>query len=146
MRFRVMAIHIPTYWECIKYAAVNADRVEKGYVQEYLNELLWNLLSDKSQCFMRLSDQKQLQAVIITQIRTNKLTDKKYLYIQCMFSFTGRDKDVWEKDFDFLKEFANKENCDYFLFDSDNKRIHKLALSLGFSSVSETMSYSLGGN
>ena len=132
MLIKLISTQVVDFWEVIKFAVTRVDEVDSKDLQLYLNELLHALLSDKAQCFVRLSKDRILIALYITRIRTDKITGKKYLFIQNVYSFKATIDETWTQDADFLKEFAKKEKCSYLSFYSRNKRIWELGEMVGF--------------
>jgi hypothetical protein len=143
MVIRVLSSQIPYFWDTIKFVAVNADEVDKKDLAPYCNELLHSLLGDKAQCFVRLDDKKVLLALIITRILADKITGKKYLYIQCMYSFQIVDEKLWRKDIQFVYDFAKSSECSHVSFDSRNKRIFEIAKLIGCEEVSRSFKYQI---
>ena len=132
MIIRVLPVQIPKLWEVIKFACVQADEVNKENMPSYFNELLHSLLSDKAQCFLRLGDDRTLLAVLITRILVDKITGGKSLFIQALYSWKSADDREWQDDFNFVKEFAEHENCKRISFESRNNKVWKIAEFLGF--------------
>jgi len=131
-RIKLLPAQIPAYWELIKHITVKVDEVNEKDIQPYLNELLHALLNGKAQCFLELSDSRNVVAVCITRLRINKITGEKYLFIQNAYAFKVADNEARKQSMDFLKEFAKKEQCSYLFFKSCNKRIWELGKSSGF--------------
>ena len=116
------ADQIPMFWDAIKYVGVKAGYVEEEYIPRFLNRLLYLLLSGKSQCFVRLSDDRILQAVFITTLINDPLRDEKTLFISYLFSFEKVDKETWENDLGLLKKIAKGSGCKYVTTVAMNER------------------------
>jgi hypothetical protein len=129
---RLLPAQITKFWEIIKFAATKADRVEQENLPYYLNELLHSLLSDKAQCFFKLDENRVLTSVIITKILIDKNSNKKYLSIECLYSFKRVDNQEWVDTFDILKKFAKSEKCEYISGISNNKRAWEIGELGGF--------------
>ena len=132
MLIRIIPNQIPQVWEQVKYAAVNTDRVENGNLQKYLNSLLQSLLNGKTQCFLRINDNRELLAVILTELRASYLDGEKSLFIKNIFSFKSVDSIEWEENMSSIDKYAKAMGCKTILGCSSNNRIFELALSLGF--------------
>jgi len=133
MFIKLLPQQIPQYWDAIKYAARNADRVSESDLPDYLNRLLYSLLSDKAQCFFRIDASRELLAVIITRLIMDELTGVKSLAIQCIYSFKSVVDDEWLVNMNAIESFAINNNCKKVLGYSTNQRIFNLASQLGFS-------------
>ncbi len=142
-RIKLLASQIAQYWELIKYITVKVDEVDEKDLQPYLNELLHSLLNGKAQCFLELSEKRNVVAVCITRIVADKITGEKYLLIQNVYAFQAADNETRKQDFNFLKEFAQKEQCSYLSFMSRNKRIWELSISNGFKEKYRTFEFRL---
>ena len=141
---KVLATQIPMFWESVKYACVQADEIQRDDLSEYLNELLHALLSDKAQCFVRLDENRILTAVLITRVMINKINKKRFLFIQCLYSYKKVPDSIWEREWAFIKTFAKLENCSYISFDSGNKRLFGHTQKLGVEEKFRTYNYQLG--
>ena len=140
---KLLSVQIVPLWETIKFVATKADEVDKKDLKPYLNELLHSLLSDNAQCFVRMDEKRTLLALMITRILVNKMNGEKYLYIQCLYSFQHADNSIWEKDMEFIRQFAEKEKCSYISFDSRHRRVQELGESVGFQEVNRNFAIRL---
>lgn len=143
MIIKLLSVQIPKYFEVIKYAVSTVDEVDKEDLQPYLIELLHALLSDKAQCWVRLDDERTIIALLITRIRTNKITAKKSLYLQSIFSYRKVPLNIWQKDFNMLVQFAKQEGCKNITFDSRNPRIWEITTSFGCQEQYRSFAYKL---
>jgi len=125
-------MQISKLWEQIKFAVTQADEVEKKDLQPYLNELLHSLLSDKAQCFVRLDNNRTLLLLMITRILVDKITGRKSLFIQALYSWKNVEDKELQGDYNFVREFAKHEQCRRISFESRNHRVWEVAESLGF--------------
>jgi len=145
MVIKILPTQIPQLWEIIKFAVTRADEVESKDLQPYFNELLHALLSDKAQCFVRLDDNRILLLLMITRISVDKITGRKSLFIQALYSWKNVEDKEWQDDYNFVKEFAKHEQCKLISFESRNLRIWQLGETLGFKESLRTFRLSLGG-
>jgi len=129
---RILPQQVPQLWECIKFACVQADEVNKEDMPFYFNELLQALLNEKAQCFIRLAEDRTLLALMITRIVLDRITDKKHLSLQCLYSFKTVKDEVWERDWKFLLDFVKKEGCSYISYNSRHNKLWELGEMVGF--------------
>lgn len=122
---------IPQMWEAIKYAAVSADQVEEGHRDRYLNLLLYQLLSSKAQCFVRLDSTRKLQALAVTSVVVDEMRDEKSLYVKFLYSFAKVDDEVWKQDMEVLKLYAIKNECKSIIAKTHNSKAFELVKMLG---------------
>jgi hypothetical protein len=132
MFIRLLASQIPDVWEQIKFVATKVDNVNSNDAPLYLNRLLSMLLSDKAQCFVRLDENRQLIALVITLITIDEITGVKALLIKCLYSFQGVQIDEWAKDLDVIKVFARSNGCLKITTFSNSQRVFEIAQEIGF--------------
>lgn len=142
---RILPIQVPRLWEAVKFACVQADEVKKEDIPSYLNELLHALLNEKAQCFIRLDEDRSLLALMVTRIMGDKITGKKQLLLQCLYSFKTVDYDVWTRDWKLVMDFAKAEKCEYISFESKHPRIWEIGESLGFQETFRRFVFEVGG-
>jgi len=132
MIIRILPTQVPQLWEAIKFTLVQADEINKEDMPYYFNKLLHGLLNEKAQCFIRLSDDRRLLMLLITRIIIDQITGNKDLFIQGIYSWAVVNKENWQDDYNFVKEFAKSEQCKRISCESRNKRIWQLCEKLGF--------------
>ena len=142
-KIKLLPAQVVQHWELLKYITVKTDEINEKDLQPYLNELLHSLLNGKAQCFLELNDSRSVVGVCITRLMANRITGEKYLLIQNAYSFQAADNETRKQSFDFLKEFAKKEQCAYLFFESRNKRIWELGKLAGFREKNRTFEFYL---
>jgi hypothetical protein len=141
----VIPKRIPKIWETIKFAATQADGIERG-LEAYLNDMLHALLSNKAQCFVRTNEkQTEIKAVIVTRLLFDKFTQEKYLLLQSYYAFEAASDQDWLENMEFAIDFSKKEKCSYISFTSNNERILELANLYGFKERNRKLDFRLGG-
>jgi len=129
---RLLPGQVIKLWEAIKYGVIRADEVKEKDRQVYLNELLHALLNEKAQCFIRLSDDRRLFAILITRFQVDKITGNKDLYLQGLYSWEIVNNEIWQRDIDFIRDFARREKCNRITFKSNVPRVMEIAKLLEF--------------
>jgi hypothetical protein len=143
--YRLLPVQIPYFWEAIKFACVEADSVREENRASYFNKLLHALLNSKAQCFIIMDDNRVLNAVMITKLITNVNTDQKELFIQCLYSLKMMDNSSMQSYFNFIRQFAEHEDCKAIIFSSANPRVWQLAEAVGFTELDRSFALRLGG-
>lgn len=141
MILKLLPKQIPVFWEAIKTGAVQADEVDSKDLQPYLNELLHSLLSDKAQCFIVLDRNRVLISLLVTRVQVDKITGHKYLLLQILYVWEKMEDVTWVDALSLVRQFANKEQCRYLLFNSRNSAIWDRTKRYGF--IEKTRTYSL---
>ncbi len=143
MIVKILPVQIPVFWESIKFCAVTADEVAKEFRQVYLNELLQALLSDTAQCFVRLNDRRVLVTLMVTRMQIHKVTARKSLQIQILYSLEKVDAAEWDSDYVFLRNFATKQQCDSIIFETRHERVMELGRRVGFKEIQRSFGFNL---
>lgn len=129
---------IPYFWEVIKKATKEANEVDEKNYATYFTELLHALLSSTAQCFVRLDENRVLEAIAITRVLADKDKQEKYLYVETLFSYQLRQADIWQQSFELMKRFAKNEGCSYIGCQSRNPGAWKIFNYLGLTEVNRT--------
>lgn len=132
MFIRVQSNQVPLVWDSIKYAATNADRVNPKDLPAYLLNILYELLCDRAQCFVRYGEDKILTGLVITKIMTDEMTKDKSLSIYSLYSFQSQDDGSWINDLKVVEKFAKNVGCKRILAYSNNPRVFELSQAIGF--------------
>ncbi len=136
----------PIIWGNIKWACAQADEVDPNDYSAYFNELLQALLSEKAQCWLRFRrDDRRLLAMLITRVTYDKLTGKKELYLQCLYSLEPVAEQVWGRDWEYISEFVRQQECETVYFNSRHKRLWDLAEKVGFREKYRTYEFKVRG-
>ena len=134
---------IVTYWELIKYAASKSVELDDRDLRAGLIWLLHELLSDKAQCWFRLDSDRNIIAIVITQLNIDKILNHKVLNIYVTFSYRHVPFEEWQQGFELIKEFAKKENCDRIVLQTKNQRMMEMDKALGFKQSYTSFVYDL---
>ena len=140
MIIQIPVTQIPQLWETIKYASIKADEIKKDDIQDYLMTLLQDLLSDRSQCFIRLNEARKITLLAITHIEVEKLYKKRRLFFQCVYSFELSSIETWQEDINILRRFALDNSCEDIYYQSHNSKIWEITEEVGFKEDFRTYS------
>lgn len=122
---------VPLLWNSIKYAAVNAQFVEEEFRERFLNNLLYQLLSSKAQCFVRIDEDRKVQAIALTKVQFDETRDERSLFVTCLYSFVKVDDDTWKNDIEILKKYAKKLGCKFITAWATSDKISDLISMMG---------------
>jgi len=143
MTIKLLSTQIPTYWELIKYAASRAVELDERDLQSALVWLLHELLADKAQCWVRIDDERNIIAVVVTRLEIDKRVNRKALCIYVTFSYRHMPFEQWAQDFELLKEFAREEKCDTITLATKNPQLMEVDKALGFKEAYHHFTYDL---
>lgn len=145
MIIKILSAQVPVFWETIKFCETQSGEVNPDIRQLYFNNLLHSLLSDKSQCFVRLNEKRILMALMITKIEKNKLTLNNNLHIQSLYSFKSVPDSDWKIEFEFIKQFAEKTECKSITFDTRIEKVMQIGQLVGFKEIHRSFELNLSG-
>jgi hypothetical protein len=139
MIIKLLSKQIPTFWESIKFATVQADEIDARDLQPYLNELLHTLLSDKAQCFIALNNERILKGLLVTRVMVDRVTSRKHLLLQSLYVWEKLNDADWREAYNVVKEFAEKEQCKSLSFSSRNPATWLRMDIFGFKEKTRTL-------
>lgn len=130
---KLISDNIVTYWEYIKYAAISAAGLQQSsYVEKFSTKLLINLLSNKYQCWIGVSDNgEQIIGVAITTIQKN-VGDISDLLVDTLYTYEIGSLKEQLNFVDTIKKFGEELGCQNILFYTNNLGIIKIAEKFNF--------------
>ncbi len=144
MVIRLNALQIAQFWDVIKYALQQVERIGTVGSPEKLNLTFAALMADRAQCFIKYSEDMMIQGVMITETIENRYTKKRVMNVMCLYAYKFVDLKSWENTFDMLKKVALKEGCESITFQSNHPRILEMGNEIGFKKIHSTMEFQLG--
>jgi hypothetical protein len=126
---------IPICWEVIKYCVARTLNISEEHREVTFNRLLYLLLSGKAQCFVRLSGEREILAVLVTKIGVDELTDDRTLYLEVTYSFKPVSDQDWIDLAEFMKKFARIAKCKYLSTTAYLPRAKEIAKLSGMNEV-----------
>jgi hypothetical protein len=130
---KLLPSQIPQLWDAIKYAAVHVNAIPEKDIPLYLNRLLASLLNDKAQCFVRMSNERELQAIAVTRFIKDEVTGDKSLFWECIYSFQLVQNGQWQTDWELISKFAKDNGCKKVIIYTNNHRIIDIVSAQGLS-------------
>ena len=119
------------FWDLIKYALNQVERIGDTESLGVYNRLFAQLLSDKAQCFISYAESGEVQAVCITELRFDEVMARKSLHLRCLYAFKPASNEEWAEKFQLIKEFAKAEKCNLISFETSNPRIRSISKEIG---------------
>jgi len=137
MIIRILPTQIPIFWEAIKFAQNKVN----GTDEQTFNNLLYKLLNSKTQCFVRLDDNRQLMCLYLTEIYTNHDSGEKSIALDLIYGFQVMSQEVWENNEAAIIKFGKSEKCTKFygMIKTDNKMMMQIAKRFGFKELETRM-------
>lgn len=120
----------PDIWKNVRIGVTENGKVNLS--EKYFTSLLHDLISDKAQCFLfyKEGSDTDVQAVAVTRLRHDPMSDQKYLRIEAFYT---ADKNIdFEKGLEFTANFARSEQCSFIVLETLNREAMEMATKLGF--------------
>ena len=131
MTLKLLSTNVVKFWDLIKYALNQVERIGDTESLGVYNRLFAQLLSDKAQCFISYAESGEVQAVCITELRFDEVMARKSLHLRCLYAFKPASNEEWAEKFQLIKEFAKAEKCDLISFETSNPRIRSISKEIG---------------
>ena len=144
MTLRLLSVQVVKFWDLIKYALGQVEKIGSDEELEVYNRLFAALLSDKAQCFIVFDGGEEVRAVCVTELRYDELRATKSLHIRCLYAFKAASNEVWIKEFEAVKEMAKREGCSRITFETSNPRIKSIAKDIGAVEISTNLKVEVG--
>jgi len=142
MLIQLSSIQVPSFWEVIKFGALESDEVKKEYQGVYCLTLLQDLLSGKKLCFIGKKD-NNIVIIFIISFHIDSMTGVRHLYVHNIYSFNHQSKEVWLETFKDMIEVATKAQCKVMTAESKNPRMAEIADYTGVGSTIRKYSFNL---
>ena len=140
---RITATQIPQYWEIIKFTVKNSGYYSEVGLKECFNDLLYDLLNNKAQCFIKLNDKREIKALHVTRVLYDKNHQVKYLQLNGMFAWETSTPAEWVDDAKTVEAFAIAEGCAYISFDTNVEKIANAGIANGYKLAHSTFVFYL---
>ena len=131
MTLKLLSTNVVKFWDLIKYALNQVERIGDTESLGVYNRLFAQLLSDKAQCFISYAESGEVQALCITELRFDEVMARKSLHLRCLYAFKSASNEEWAEKFQLIKEFAKAEKCDLISFETSNPRIRSISKEIG---------------
>ena len=135
--------NIVQYWDLIKFGALKVNQTEQP--EEFSRNLLINLLSEKTQCWLAISEDRKIKAMSLTRIFRD-VGDAPHLFVETVFGFeptTVEEKHDWLES---LKTFAKNIGCKSVTTLTSNDLASNAAEKSGLKQTHKVYSVQIGGN
>ncbi len=124
---------IANSWDVTKRAIEASTPPTTTWTPNMLNKILTSLLCGRAQCWFGYTvkgDNRKLEAVLVTSILYDDISDTRNLLIYSLFSY-GIDRGSWIGIFRTLVKYAAAKNCKRIVAYTSEPGIINLAKKLG---------------
>lgn len=142
MLVQLQSVQIPSFWEVIKFAALQSDKVKEEYQEPYCISLLQDLLSGKKLCFIG-QDKGEIGFVFIITFQINLMTGIKCLNLDNLYSFKHQSDENWMEARSDMLKVAVKAECKAVTAESNNVKMSRIADLVGMKEITRKYIYYL---
>ena len=132
MILKLLPNQIPMVWNYVKYAYHRVFNIDGNDLVIITNELLHSLLSERSQCFVKLDNERKVNAIIITKVVVDKYTGTKQFLLEVVYAFQNTTISERFDDLDYFISQARKVNCSEITAYVNSSRVYNLMDKLGW--------------
>lgn len=144
--FKVPCHQVPELWEVIKFAFVNAGRLEEEYLQKYCNGLLISLLSGKRHVVVLLNDDRKIKMLGIVKFVKEKVTDRMKLILDTLYAWEQTSESEKEMFFNQVRKLARDNECYVIEASSYNPKLWEASEITNPDCEYRTYLYDIGGS
>lgn len=111
MLIKITSTQIAHGWDVIKWAIGNSLPPVAGGAEDRMSNLLKSLLLDHLQCWVSVSEEGKIQAIVVTSITIDEASGIKNLLVYCMYGFVPLTNVIWAEGLVALKKYAKHRGC-----------------------------------
>ena len=141
MIIELLSNQIPAYWPQIRQAGIRSDGIEESLQDEYAENLLTDLLAGKKTCVLSVSEQRQINLIVIVGVMFNPLKQVKFLKVYNVYGLRKQTPEDWRVLRNDFEEFGKKYDCVGIVTDASHEHIKNVLLDHGFKVHTTTMHY-----
>ena len=127
---------ISGFWEAIRHATIQVNRIPKELQQDYAIKVLERLLSGMLQCWVGYTidekDMRHVHVIYTTSIQGDSTHGFNVLSMETVYGFRRIPMELYEEGISKLVEFAKTVGCKAVMGQSNNKRAQEVMLANGF--------------
>jgi len=146
MILQLQTKQISVFWPAIKETIKKSCRLDKMYIDRYLNHCFASLLSNNHQCWIIYTNDNNnsnINGILITSLLKNKLFGNLSLSIDHMYAFTKWNNDIITVIFNQFVKYAAECDCTEIIADSNNVKAIDIAISLGATKETTKLHYKI---
>lgn len=128
------------FWPMIRHGILASSVIPRELYDQYAVKVLENLLSGLFQTWLIFEwdeekEEKLIHASLVTSLQEDKLTDLKYLYIECIYGYRPMTSELSLEASDELLKYAESQNCVFVRCHTNNTRVFNILKDAQFSEV-----------
>lgn len=134
MLTKLLPDQISAFWDVIKYAIEESLPPTVSENPDKMNRILMSLLSDKAQCWVSYTinkEQRKLEGIIITRVSYDDVSDTKNLLIYCLYGYGNVGRANILSGFKTLVKYASSRDCCRIVGYTDLPYVVELAKRFG---------------
>jgi len=134
MLIKLLPDQIAKFWDVIKYAIEESIPPIATWTPNMTNKILSSLLCGGAHCWISYiieGEQRKLEAVVVTKILYDDISDTRNLLIYCLSSYETNMGSSWLNGLKTLVKFATSKGCKNIVAYTDVPSIIKIVKKLG---------------
>jgi hypothetical protein len=134
MLIRLLPNQVANFWDIIKYAIEESLPPIAGSSKGRMNNILSSLLAEKIQCwaaYKRKKDSVKLEAIVLTKVQVDDITQTKHLLIYCLYSYSGIHRRALDDGFEALTKYAKSIDCQSITAYTSNEALVAICRTVG---------------
>jgi len=138
MLTKLLPEQVSKYWDIIRYAIEQSLPPVAGEGPDKMKKILMSLLSSKSQCWISSDineESRILEAVLVTRILYDDVSDTKNLLIYCLYGYEHIKQSSYSSGVSTLVKYAESKGCDRIIAYTNFPRVIEMIEKLGGSTT-----------
>ena len=134
MLIRLTVEQISSFWDIIRYAVEQALPPVAGEGPDKMNNVLESLLEGSSDCwtsYEREDNEIKINAVLITKVLIDSVTNTRSLLIYSLYGYNEIDNGSWTEGYKALIKWAIKCKCVRIVGYTDEEKIIRVVEHMG---------------
>jgi hypothetical protein len=133
MIIKILPHQVPKFWDAIKAGYQQTGGFPQQTFGPLANEMLHNLLTHKSQCWVILDKNRVLLGMAVTTVKYDKFSGNKYIFGDFIYAWEKSPPASWAEVWGLLCSFARQEGCKYIAAHAINERAKQFARQIGMT-------------
>ena len=131
MLIHLMPEQVMDYWDILKEGVMETLPSHVTRDDEKMVNVQMSLLGGTSQCWVNMTEEKKINASVITRVIYDDMVDMNILILVSIFGFDKISGEDWVAGYSTLSEFAKLRKCESIAGYSNHPVILKIAEKLG---------------
>ena len=133
MLIKLLPEQLVKFWDMLRFAIAETFVPRSTCTNEHLKNILVNLLSGKSQCWLMKNKDNEFVGFLITRIAIEDSIKERVLSLDHIYAYKQMPEELWETGYRTLEDYARNNSCKAFVSMTENARVVQQAEKFGFT-------------